>query len=211
MTHYIDPNSGAAPQPGGYAGEHAVPLGHGPVPETGLEEDKSQLNVGEAPVEQPTFQEEAERLTAASGEGGGNPDLARSLSRPDEVLAEEDEGNSASTYEAGASEEEASDAKALETEGVDLQGVGENPDGDPAGDADADADADANDGDGDGDGDSAGDGDGAGDAGDAYDPSEHGVDEVKAYVAEHPGEKAAILAAEKNGKNRSTLVSALEG
>lgn len=49
------------------------------------------------------------------------------------------------------------------------------------------------------------------DSGEAYDPSKHPVSEVKAYVAEHPDEKDAILAAEKGGQNRPTLVSALEG
>jgi PKD domain/IPT/TIG domain len=44
-----------------------------------------------------------------------------------------------------------------------------------------------------------------------YDPGEHTVVEVKAYVDEHPDEAADILAAEQGGQNRTTLVSYLEG
>ena len=47
--------------------------------------------------------------------------------------------------------------------------------------------------------------------GEEFDPSDHNVDEVKAYVADNPDEVGAVLAAEKAGKNRSTLVEALEG
>lgn len=43
-----------------------------------------------------------------------------------------------------------------------------------------------------------------------YDPSDHTVDDVLDYVADHPDEHDAVLQAEKDGKNRSTLVSALE-
>lgn len=44
-----------------------------------------------------------------------------------------------------------------------------------------------------------------------YDPGAHTVAEVEAYVTAHPDERAAVLAAEKAGKNRATLVAALEG
>lgn len=43
-----------------------------------------------------------------------------------------------------------------------------------------------------------------------YDPSEHGVDEVKEYVEKNPDQAQAVLKAEQDGKNRKTLVSALE-
>lgn len=43
----------------------------------------------------------------------------------------------------------------------------------------------------------------------AYDPSDHTVDEVKTYVEENPDQREAVLAAEQDGKNRSTLVDAL--
>lgn len=41
---------------------------------------------------------------------------------------------------------------------------------------------------------------------DPYDPGAHTVAEVTAYIAEHPDEEEAILAAEAAGKNRTTLV-----
>lgn len=40
----------------------------------------------------------------------------------------------------------------------------------------------------------------------AFDPSEHTVDEVKAYLDANPDEAEAILRAERNGKNRTSLV-----
>jgi hypothetical protein len=44
----------------------------------------------------------------------------------------------------------------------------------------------------------------------AFDPADHTVDEVLAYVDKHPDKADAVLAAEEAGKNRSTLVAALE-
>jgi hypothetical protein len=43
-----------------------------------------------------------------------------------------------------------------------------------------------------------------------YDPGEHTVDEVKAYVEAHPDERQAVLDAETAGKARSTLLAWLE-
>lgn len=45
--------------------------------------------------------------------------------------------------------------------------------------------------------------------GSAYDPSDKSVADVKAYIAEHPEEKDAILAAEasEGGKNRATIAA----
>jgi hypothetical protein len=42
-----------------------------------------------------------------------------------------------------------------------------------------------------------------------FDPYDYTVDEVLAYVAEHPEDTSAVLAAERAGKNRTTLVNAL--
>jgi hypothetical protein len=39
-----------------------------------------------------------------------------------------------------------------------------------------------------------------------FDPGEHTVAEVQEYLAAHPGETDAVLAAEKAGKARATLV-----
>lgn len=41
-----------------------------------------------------------------------------------------------------------------------------------------------------------------------FDPAEHTVDEVKAFVAEHPELAEPVVAAEKAGKNRSSITSA---
>ena len=43
-----------------------------------------------------------------------------------------------------------------------------------------------------------------------YDPGDDSVDAVLAYVDENPNEADRVLAAEKAGKNRTTLVSQLE-
>jgi hypothetical protein len=41
--------------------------------------------------------------------------------------------------------------------------------------------------------------------GETFDPSTHTVADVQAYIAEHPDEADAVLAAEAAGKNRATL------
>ena len=43
-----------------------------------------------------------------------------------------------------------------------------------------------------------------------YDPGAHTVEEVQSYVAKHPGEAAAVLDAERAGRNRVTLTESLE-
>lgn len=43
-----------------------------------------------------------------------------------------------------------------------------------------------------------------------FDPSEHNIDDVKAHVDAYPDELDAVLAAERDGKDRSTLVEWLE-
>lgn len=42
-----------------------------------------------------------------------------------------------------------------------------------------------------------------------FDPGDHTIAEVQAYLAEHPEEHDRILAAEQTGKNRATLIDAL--
>jgi hypothetical protein len=44
-----------------------------------------------------------------------------------------------------------------------------------------------------------------------YDPGDDTVDDVKAYVDANPDQRAAVLKAEKAGKNRTTLVDWLQG
>ncbi len=43
-------------------------------------------------------------------------------------------------------------------------------------------------------------------ASDAFDPGAHTVADVEAYLAEHPDERDAVLAAERSGKARVSLV-----
>ena len=43
----------------------------------------------------------------------------------------------------------------------------------------------------------------------AYDPADHTVAEVLAYVAEHPDQRQAVQDAETAGKARTTLLGAL--
>lgn len=45
--------------------------------------------------------------------------------------------------------------------------------------------------------------------GGGFDPGQHTVSEVLAYLADHPDETDAIRAAEETGKARSTLLDAL--
>lgn len=45
--------------------------------------------------------------------------------------------------------------------------------------------------------------------GEEFDPADHTVDEVLAYIDEHPDELDDVLAAEEDGKNRVTLVDKL--
>lgn len=44
----------------------------------------------------------------------------------------------------------------------------------------------------------------------AYDPGAHTIAEVQQYVTDYPDELEAVTAAEKSGKNRTTLVNWLE-
>ena len=46
---------------------------------------------------------------------------------------------------------------------------------------------------------------------DGFDPADHTVAEVEEYVDANPDQQAAVLDAEKAGKNRTTLVEPLEG
>jgi len=39
-----------------------------------------------------------------------------------------------------------------------------------------------------------------------FDPAEHTVDQVLAFIDEHPDQSAAVLASEAAGKNRTSLV-----
>lgn len=66
MTRYVDPNSGAAPQPGGWAGAEGAALGHAlPGFETEVEQ-KRQLTEGDDVATPRTVQEIVDREFASS-------------------------------------------------------------------------------------------------------------------------------------------------
>lgn len=44
----------------------------------------------------------------------------------------------------------------------------------------------------------------------SYDPGENTVEDVRAYVEEHPDEAEQVLTAERSGKDRTTLTTWLE-
>ena len=122
MTQYIDPNSGAAPQPGGWAGPDGMELGHAlPADMTEGVEQKRQLNepLSETPEEK-TIQEIADE--AAKDKGTTDEDKAleervNAMANPLKYFAEDpNTGYEAEEF----TEAEAADAKALETEAVNV-------------------------------------------------------------------------------------------
>lgn len=185
---YIDPNSGAAPQPGGYAGPHAVEQGHGPV-----EPDLYSTPVvteDDAPEEsQPTevSEEEANDLKSIETQAV-NPAEETDDNEPSDEETETKQAPEES-QPADVTEEEAVDAKALETQGVNV-----NEDSKEGGDATDESEEQETE---------------TEDDAPAYDPSQYSVDEVVAYVEANPDQKDAVIAAEQDGKNRSTLLSKL--
>lgn len=130
MTTYVDPNSGAAPQPGGWAGAEGMERGHAlpaDLPEDGVEQ-KRQLNeaLWETPKD-PSVQDIADKAESEKGEPTDEKaallERVNAMANPKKYLAEHDEGDSASSVdvpEAG-DEEKAVDAKALETEAVNME------------------------------------------------------------------------------------------
>lgn len=167
---YVDPNSGAAPQPGGFAGLEAAQKGFAINGET---EEETRPSEYEAPGgnPEPKSVEElaalAEERAAATEEEKTEEEQLRlqAISNPQQVLSDLDESGNVPAPEG--SEEEANNAASVEHEAIDPS----NPDV----------------------------------VAEAYDPSKYGVDEVNAYLAEHPEERDAVIAAERNGKNRKTI------
>lgn len=130
MTTYVDPNSGAAPQPGGWAGAEGMELGHAlpaDLPEGGVEQ-KRQLNEAlyETPKEK-SVQDIADEAESKKGETTDEKaallERVNAMANPKKYLAEADEGKSASeaTYPDTGDEAKAVDAKALETEAVNME------------------------------------------------------------------------------------------
>ena len=123
---YVDPNSGAAPQPGGYAGVQGMEKGHA-IPgdvQAAAEAELAQELIDNEPETEPFDPEQAARdLSAAQRE------QAEQEAEDAEEDDEAGENGGTEADEDGVPEEvsevEAADAKALETQGVDLSGATE--------------------------------------------------------------------------------------
>ena len=124
MTYYIDPNSGAAPQPGGWAGASGMETGHAlpaDMPDGGVEQ-KRQLN--ELPYELPEEKSIQDIADEAEKNKGKKTDEQASLEERVNAMANpakyfgEDPNTGAEVPEF--TEEEQVNAKALETEAVNL-------------------------------------------------------------------------------------------
>jgi len=197
MTRYIDPNSGAAPQPGAWAGEEAQAHGFALANENEGVEQERQLNEAEDLPEEKSIQEIADAAAEADKDREKTEveeyfdRYAEAVGNPNKVLGEEDEGDSASKFVADpGAEARASDAKALETQGVEAGNAGFTWQT-PAEDADAEASEE--------DAEEVSEEEG-------YDPSQYSVDEVNAYLEENPDEYDAVIQSEKDGKNRKGIV-----
>ena len=162
---YVDPNSGAAPQPGGFAGYEAAKAGKG-FAQGDLEADE---NLSPAQYDNaPDFgQEKSVSDVAAEAEADqqdSGDEQEQPTGSPEQVLAELDENSDTEAAEPGQEEQAVEDAS-IEHQGVDFSG-GES----------------------------------------AFDPSQYGVEEVNSYLAEHPEERDAVLAAEREGKARKGIL-----
>jgi hypothetical protein len=195
QPRYVDPNSGAAPQPGGAAGFLAQQRGHSVVVETEEDSSKEQIvspdGLGVYPNEPvaPSYEEfneedvreftESERVDLKEREVQAR---GAAVGEGDETEEREEEDAEAPEPGVGAdgvkrTEDERAELKAVETGSAVV-----TPSTEDAGDED-EADDD-------------GDDDGT------YDPSEHTVDEVNAYLEENPDQRDAVVAAERKGKDR---------
>lgn len=188
QQYYVDPNSGGAPQPGGYAGPEAAEKGFATNGETQEETRPSEYqppapNAGAIPV-------------PAEVEDNEQTETSRALSVPKVVLAELDEdGDSSEVLQKMADENDAVDNASVEHQGINPSLGGEDADAD---DEDGD-DASEEEQSGPTDSQVSEEGDGS------YDPSLYGVAEVNAYLEENPDEREAVVAAEREGKNRKGI------
>lgn len=123
MTYYIDPNSGAAPQPGGWAGAEGMENGHAlpaDLPE-GVEQKRPLNEALTEPVTEKSVQEIADEAEKNKGkktdEQASLEERVNAMANPAKYFGE-DPNTGAEVPEF--TEEEASNAKALETEAVNL-------------------------------------------------------------------------------------------
>lgn len=182
MEHYVDPNSGAAPQPGGYAGPEAAEKGFA------LPNQEARADTESSVTEEPKVSEyeapggagttkTVDEIAAAAVENNPPEEkteeeqlLLEARSNPRKVLSDLDEGDSASEAEgvdAGAEQQASVDAA------VEHQGTNPEVDGAEEG---------------------------------SFDPSEHTVTEVNEYLEKNPEQRDAVLAAERKGQARKGLV-----
>lgn len=179
---YIDPNSGAAPQPGGYVGPQGAELGYAQPEWIPVEEDKSVLNETDDIPEEKSVEEvakaaeEAQAAEDAKSEEQKQQELVEANANPAKVLAEAGQENEGGEAPEPGAEENASDQKALETEAI-LPGAEAEQEEQSSGEAEQEA----------------------------YDPSQYYVADVLAYIEQNPDQKDAVLAAEKAGKNRAGI------
>lgn len=181
---YVDPNSGAAPQPGGYAGAAAAEKGF-TIPSDFTPEKQEDLTTYEAPGGNPvqkTVSELVEQAQASNEEGSEVSDEERqrieALSNPHKVLAELSDG-AVEVPEPG-QEEQAVDDASLEHQGIEPGAEVEETE-----ESDDDESEESGD--------------------ESYDPSQYGVAEVNEYLAANPDQRDAVVAAERAGKNRKTI------
>lgn len=152
----VEPNSGAAPQPGGYAGPEQIEEGFGTPSGAAL------------PIER-----ESEPEPEVSDEVYEPP------KEPFELVREEQESGESDSQDSDSQDSGESDPEPDPT--PDESQPDTQPDTGP--DAQPEAEPEA----------------------EAYDPSAHPVDEVLAYMAEHPDEADTVIAAERAGKNRKGI------
>jgi len=147
MERYVDPNSGAAPQPGGYAGPQGAEKGFAMPTDEPLEKEQEPSRY-EAPGSDGGGEKTVDEIAAATEanrpkqeKSDEEKQLVEALSNPKKVLADLDEGDSASTEkpEPG-EEEEANNNASIEHQAVDLNQADED-DGQsaPAGVAEGDS------------------------------------------------------------------------
>lgn len=193
---YVDPNSGAAPQPGGVAGLLGGERGHAVVAQQEEDSSKEQIvspdGLSVYPNEpQPPSHEvydaeavkefsEAERVELKQEEVGGSLDG----SYVDPAVTEAPQPGTGADGEVR-TEEERAQLKAVETGsavtlGDESEGVDE--------DADEDVDEVVDE-----------------DDADAYDPGEYSVAEVNDYLEANPDQRDAVVEAERAGKGRKGI------
>lgn len=195
---YVDPNSGAAPQPGGFGLQSQVaPEGYG-----FSEDDEPKLTEGEPAFSEP---EESNDVNVTLPEDA-NPAPEQEEEEPVDQGKEElpDELIRSKSYDTEIQNQAAplgpqpgveGDRDDQVTVAGGYLGAGIDDPAVAAEDAESDSSGEASD----------------SEESEAFDPADHNVDDVVKYVEANPDQRDAVVEAEKSGKNRSTLLTQLEG